>query len=310
MTNKSLGLGGWTYGPRQWTGEEDSHLLGAMEMALECGITHFDTATNYGDGYSERLIGRFLTAVPGRRDCIFLASKANPDEISAKSMLKAIDNSRSRMRVDTIDLYYIHWPQFNKDLRPWIEGLETARKQGKIRFVGVSNFSITQMEQVSKAGRIDAHQLAYNLLWRFNERDLIPFCANHNIKVITYASLAHGILAGQYDRHLNIPEGDQRSNILLFRPDVWPIIFKTVSEMKAVADRMHRSLTHLALGWLLSRRDITTVLVGARNPEQVEFNAKSTKEDVPVEVLDELNAISKRAMQQIPQEGNLYNYYP
>jgi aryl-alcohol dehydrogenase-like predicted oxidoreductase len=149
-THARLGFGGWSFGPRQWTGQEDANLLGAMETALEKGITHFDTAADYGDGYSEQLIGRFMAADPARRDRIFLASKANLDDITAQSMIAAIDASRARLQTDMIDLFYIHWPRTGQDMRPVMEGLETARQRGKIRAVGVSNFSVEQMDHISE----------------------------------------------------------------------------------------------------------------------------------------------------------------
>jgi aryl-alcohol dehydrogenase-like predicted oxidoreductase len=305
-----LGFGGWTFGPNQWTGQEDANLLSAMQSAMDNGITHFDTASDYGDGYSERLIGRFIAANPGQRDRLFIASKFTCDEMTAQSMLDAVDASLARLQTDWIDLYYIHWPRTGKDLRPWMEGLETARQRGKIRAIGVSNFSVAQMEQVSEVGRIDAHQLLYNLLWRFNERDLIPYCREHGIAIVTYSSIAHGILAGRYPRDLELPPGDQRRTILMFRQDVWPHVYEAVEEFKAVAGRAGRPLLHLAIRWLLHKRGVACVLVGARDARQAAYNAQVLEGDVPDSVFDELTAISDRVIPLIPDVGNPYNYYP
>jgi myo-inositol catabolism protein IolS len=305
-----LGLGGTTFGPHQWSGQEDANLLAAMETSLEHGITHFDTAEGYGDGYSEHLIGRFMAAQPSRRSRLFLASKANVDEISAQAMLKAVDGSLARLQTDMIDLYYIHWPRTGQDLRPWMEGLETARQQGKIRAIGVSNFSVEQMEQIAQVGRIDAHQLNYSLLWRFAERDLIPYCAAHQIAVVTYASLAHGILAGKFARDVTFPEGDQRRSILLFREDVWPAMYEATEAFKATAERSGRSLIHLAIRWLLHQRAVTAVLVGARSAQQALANAQALDGTIPASVFDELTTISDHAQRAIPDEGNPYGYHP
>ena len=305
-----LGFGGWTFGADQWSGQEDANLLAAMASALENGITHFDTASGYGDGYSERLIGRFMAADSSRREQMFIASKANLDEISAQAMLDSIDGSRARLQTDVIDLYYIHWPRAGKDLRPLMEGLETARQQGKIRAVGVSNFSLAQMEQVGEVGRIDAHQFAYNLLWRFSERDLIPYCAAHEIAVVTYSSLAHGILSGRFPRQPNIPEGDQRRDVVLFDEAVWGEVYQAVEAFKAVAERSGRPLIHLALRWLLHERGVTTVLGGARNAEQAAFNAQALTGEIADWVFAELTAISDRVMPFIPDVDNPYDYHP
>jgi myo-inositol catabolism protein IolS len=305
-----LGMGGSFYGTNQWSGREDDNFLAAMETALENGITHFDTATGYGDGYSEKLIGRFMAADASRRERIFLASKTNPEEITAQSILNDIDASLARLKTDVIDLYYIHWPKTGKDLRPWMEGLETARQQGKISAVGVSNFSIEQMEQISEVGRIDAHQLGYNLLWRFDEQGLIPYCAENQIAVVVYSALAHGILSGKYPRLLEFAPGDQRWTITLFRDDVWENIYDDVQALKAVAERAGRSLSHLAIRWLLHQPGVTCVLVSAKNTRQAAENARALEDDISDEVFAALTAISDRAMSRIPDEGNPFGHHP
>ena len=305
-----LGLGTWSFGANQWSGQEDANLLGAMEAALDHGITHFDSATDYGDGYSERLIGRFLAADPRRRERLFLATKANLDELTSQRMLAAIDDSRARLQTDMIDLYYIHWPRTGQDMRPVMEGLELARQQGKIKAIGVSNFSVEQMMQVAEVGRIDAHQLGYNLVWRFSERDLIPYCIANDIAIVTYSSIAHGILAGRFTRQLNLPPGDQRHGILLFREDVWPFVYEGVEQFKRVAQEAGVHLIHLAIRWLLHQPGITTVLVGARNASQAEFNAQALQCEIPASVFDELSRISDSVMQNIPDEGNPFGYHP
>ena len=309
-THSPLALGCWSFGPQQWTGQEDTNLLGAMLAAEDRGITHFDTASGYGDGYSETLIGRFIGGSEERRRRLFIASKADPDDMSAQSMVAAIDASRAHLQTDVIDLYYIHWPRSGTDMRPAMEGLETARQRGIIGAVGVSNFSVEQMEQVSEAGRIDAHQLNYNLFWRYSEQEIIPYCAAHGIAVVTYSSLAHGILSGKFPREPYLPEGDQRREILLFQGDVWPHVYQAAEELKARAVESGRPLIHLAIRWLLRQPAITSVLVGARNRQQVEHNAAALEGDAPDWVIDRMTAISDRTLKHIPNRGNVYGYYP
>lgn len=303
-----LGLGCWSFGPDQWSGKEDANLLAAMDAALRCGITHFDTAADYGDGYSERLIGRFLAS--GKRDRVFLASKANIDEMDARHMLEQVEASRARLQTDTIDLFYIHWPRTGQDMRPVMEGLETARHRGLIGAIGVSNFSVEQMEQVSEAGHIDAHQVNYNLFWRYREQDIIPYCVDHRIAIVTYSSAAHGILSGRFSRHLNLREGDQRRDILLFREDVWPYVYSAVEELKALAAEIGRPLIHLGIRWVLHQPGVTSVLVGARNAQQVEQNAAALERNIPDWVFERMTAISDEALKHIPPVGNVYGYYP
>ena len=305
-----LGMGCSFYGLSDWYGPEAQVLLDAMTVALEQGITHFDTAEGYGGGESEKLIGRFMAEDKTRRDKMFLASKANVNEMSQQAMLDAIDHSLKRLQTDVIDLYYIHWPRTGKDLRPLMEGLEIARARGKIRAVGVSNFSVEQMRQVAEVGTIDAHQLGYNLLWRFPERDVLPYCAENGIAVVVYSALAHGILSGKYARELAFNPGDQRWRILLFREDVWPQVYAAVEQFKDVAHRADCSLTHLALRWLLAQSSVTAVLVSAKNPAQAQANAQMLTVDIPSGALAELEQLSLTAARHIPDEGNPFGYHP
>lgn len=306
-THAPLALGCWTFGPNQWNGKEDTNLLAAMETSLENGISHFDTAADYGSGYSEQLIGKFLQ---GRRDAVFLATKANVSEMSAAAMVARVRESLERLQTDMIDLFYIHWPRKGKDLRPLMEGLETARQQGLIRAIGVSNFSVEQMRQLEEVGTINAHQLCYNLFWRFPERDIIPYCQQHNIAVVTYSSIAHGILGGKFTRELNFKPGDGREKILLFKPEVWSHVYAGVEQIKTLAHEIDRPLTHLAIRWVLAQPGITSSLVGARDAAQAHQNAEALAGAIPPNIFDQITAISDQVVKHVPDDGNVYGYYP
>lgn len=302
-----LALGGWVFGEDSWEGEKRDTLQATMEQALASNMRHFDTASDYGSGASERLIGQFLSA---RRDQVFLASKANVDEMDADLMLAKVENSLSRLRTDVIDLYYIHWPRQGQDMRPLMEGLERARAQGKIRAIGVSNFSVAQMKQISEVGRIDAHQLCYNLFWRVAEEEIIPYCRRHKIAVVTYSSIAQGVLTGKFPRHPRFEEGDQRANTVHFEATVWPHIYEAVQELKALAMEIDRPLTHLAIRWVLRQPDINTAIVGAKNSAQVEHNVAALSGDIPDPVFERMSEISDKVIALMPKTGNMYRYYP
>jgi len=225
-------------------------------------------------------------------------------------MLGQVESSLSRLQTDFIDLYYIHWPRSGLDIRPALEGLEQARAQGKIRAVGVSNFSVEQMQQVQEVGTLDAYQIGYNLLWRYPEAQVIPFCIEHQIAVVTYSSLAHGILTGKFARDPGLRAADQRHSILPFRADIWPYVYEGVEQMKALAAEINRPLTHLAIRWLLNRRGVTAVLIGGRNRQQAEQSATALAGTIPNNVFDRLTDISDAIMLHVPDAGNLFNYYP
>ncbi|WP_319520444.1 aldo/keto reductase [uncultured Martelella sp.] len=299
-----MGFGGSWYIPYSAANDRVQPLTEALDAAYEAGIRHFDTAGGYGDGRSEEILGAFLAS---RRDQVFLASKADPSETSATAMGAAVDDSLRRLGTDFIDLYYIHWPRSDKDLRPLMQALETARQQGKIGAIGVSNFSVEQMRQVQEAGRIDVHQLGYNLLWRKAEADLIPYCANNDIDVVTYSTLAHGILTGKFGATPDLAPGDQRNRILPFRPDLWPAVYAGVEKMKALAAEVGRPLMHLAIRWTLQRPGIAAVVAGARNRHQAEQNVEALTGEIPVDIFKRMTAISDEIAAQMPDQNNLFN---
>lgn len=298
-----MALGGSVYAPEAG----DAERLGAMEAAYEGGIRHFDTAASYGNGHQEELLGRFLL---GRRESVFVASKAHGDDLSAAAMLTAVEASLRRLRLDYIDLYYVHWPRSGRDMRPTMEGLEQARRQGKIGAIGVSNFTVAQMQQVSQAGRIDAHQLGYNLLWRFAERDVIPYCVANGISVIAYSALAHGILTGKFGATPKIAAGDQRHTILPFQPAVWPHVHAGVETMKQVAADLDIPLAALAVRWSLGRAGIHSVVVGARDGAQAAANLGLLTLPIPADAFPRLTAISDDLARHMPDAGNLFGYFP
>ncbi len=215
-----------------------------MGAALDQGIDHFDTATGYGDGASEKLVGRILH---GRRERVFLATKAGIQDENPQTMLNSVRRSLSRLNTDYIDLYYIHWPRSDMDIRPAMEGLELARAQGLARAVGVSNFSAADMAHVSQVGRIDANQIPHSLLWRSPENDTIPYCREHGIGVITYGTIGYGILTGKFERKLSFQPDDQRNTILFFQEPTWGAIHAALEQMKAVAREVQRPLLHLVI---------------------------------------------------------------
>lgn len=298
-----VGFGGSWFVPYSSPSEEDANLLSAMAAAYEGGVTHFDTGATYGAGHSEELYGEFLK---GRRDKVFVASKYDPPESTAEAMYAMIGQSLKRLRIDKIDLYYIHWPRTGRDMRPVMEGLQRARDEGKVGAVGVSNFSVAEMAQVAEVARIDAHQMGYNLLWRYPEDDIIPYCRDNDIAVVTYSTLAHGILTGKFGRDPGLREGDQRHRILPFRADIWPHVYEGIEKMKAIAAEVGRPLAHLALRWTQAQPGVALTIIGGRNGEQVRDTLPALEGEIPADALARLTAISDEIMQHVPHADNLF----
>jgi len=303
----ALGLGCWVFGGAQWGGQEDDDSRRAMQAAYDAGLNHFDTAAGYGRGHSETVVGEF---VQGKREDIYLATKFFPSEQTAAYALQQLDLSLERLQTDYVDLYYIHWPITGQDLRPVMEGLEQARAQGKLKAIGVSNFNPEQMAQVSEVGTIDAHQLCYNLFWRYAEREIIPYCVAHDIAVVTYSSIAQGILTGKFPRAPQFREGDQRGGTVFFAPEVWPHVYAGVEQLKALSAECGRSLTHLAIRWVLAQPGIASVLVGAREDVQLQENAAALEGDIAPEVFARMAEISEEVVSHLPDVTNIFRFNP
>ncbi len=300
-----LGLGCWVFGGVNWGVQSDNDSLDAIKAGYDKGITHFDTAQSYGKGHSEELLGR---ALKGVREKVFIASKMM---FTQKEKVEAsISASLKRLRTDYIDLFYIHWPKKNADLEAMMEGMVRAREKGLIRGIGVSNFSIEQMERLLKVGQIDANQFCYNLLWRWPEHNLIPFCIQNGISIVTYSSIAQGILTGKFGKEIEFSSGDHRKDTVLFEKELWPVVYDGVERLKEIAALSGRSLLDLAIRWILARQGVSTVLVGARNSSQVQLNVKSLDGQIDDKILDELTQASNLIMKTIPDTGNIFRWYP
>lgn len=302
-----MGLGCWPLGGDQWgPGANDGSSIKTIEAAYDVGINHFDTAQAYGRGHGEELVGKALKSV---RDEVLIATKVfytQKEKVEA-----AVMASLKRLQTDWIDLMYIHWPKKGGDLSGMMEALEDFRLKKIIRSIGVSNFSVENMREVMKSGSIDFCQLGYNILWRREERETIPFCVENGIKIITYSSLAEGILTGKFGKELDFPADDHRKYTVLFDKNVWPKIYETVEKLKAVVAPSKIPLAHCAIQWLLAREGVVSVLAGARSPEQVRSNVGALETRTGMgQLLDQLTEISDRLAPDIPDERNIFKWNP
>ena len=305
-----LVLGGSYFDPGQFAGEKRRELLRTMQRALELGVNHFDTAAGYAAGESERVLGEFVRTCGAPRESVFVATKSAVDEMEAPLMHAEVDQSLKRLGLEYIDLFYIHWPRRGKDPRPLMEGLVDAKRRGKIRAIGVSNFSVEQMTAVREVGPLDAHQMGYNLFWRKPEREIIPYCRENGIAVVTYSSIAQGIMTGKFGPTLEFPPGDPRANIVFFGDDVWPHVYDAVERLKPLAAETGRTLVELGIRWVIAQSGVTAAVVGARNEQQVRANVAALEGDIPDDVFDRMTAISDAVQPFFPDIPNMYNYLP
>ncbi len=282
-----IGLGTWQFGASYWgwgreLGEEDA--ISIIREAVDLGINFIDTAEIYGWGRSERIVGRALRSID--REEVVIATKVFPYRVTVSGVLKALRNSLRRLNTGYVDLYQIHWPSPIFPLKGAMRALERELEEGRIRAIGVSNFSLKQMEEArSYLQRHDlaSNQIEYNLLKRDPERDLIPHCRREGITIIAYSPLAQGLLTGKYGPG-RMPKGIQR------RLNIWHLYgridWSVVERLKELAARKGGGTTpaQLALAWVI-REEGVVAIPGAKSLEQLRSNAKAAEIELGEEEL-------------------------
>jgi aryl-alcohol dehydrogenase-like predicted oxidoreductase len=264
-----IALGCWPMGAGYWGKADDEISIRTLHKALEVGINYFDTAPAYGHGHSEEVVGKGLV---GRREDVVISTKvgAAPDRIRS-----SLDTSLERLQTDYADVCFVHWPRRTEPLANTMEVLEELRDEGRIRAIGVSNFTVEMMEIASNYATVDAVQPPYNLIWRFIEEDVLPYSRAHDIGVVTYSSLAQGLLTGTLGLNTTLPGDDMRPRSILWQSENYGKCLYTTERLRPVAEELDVSLAQLALRWLASQPGVTTTLVGAREPEEIADAAKA-----------------------------------
>ncbi|MCP4395924.1 MAG: aldo/keto reductase [bacterium] len=301
-----VGFGGSLYASFD-QGDVLYNFKAAIQSAFDAGINHFDTAQSYGDGQSEHIFGECLGH--WEREQFILASKMLLKKSKAET-IEGVKTSLQNLASEYLDVFYIHWPSGDTDPQPMMEGLEECRQRGLLKGIGVSNFSVEQLEAAQKAGTVDVVQLCYNLLWRKHEEDLIPYCLENGIGIFSYSSLAQGILTGKYPQDYVPGNDDARQQSVFFRPDAWPLVHEGVSKMQRVAHESGATLVELAIQWILHQKSILSAIVGARSPGQILRHIKAASGSVDDSILDSLTHISDDLKKKIPDTGNIFQHYP
>jgi aryl-alcohol dehydrogenase-like predicted oxidoreductase len=283
-----VAAGGWQAGREDWAGIDDAESVAAYRAAFDGGVTTFDTAEEYGDGHSERLLRE---ALGSRRDETVIASKVSWRHLSARGVALACDRSLANLGTDRIDLYLVHWPagSFGSDPVPLDEtigALTGLQQAGKVRSIGVSNFSRAQLEHATQLARIDAVQVPYSLFWRQAERELLPFARSRSITVMAYSPLAQGLLAGRFGPDEALVPGDNRADNKLFRDRRRALAHAASTRLGGLAEAYGLTTAQLALSWLVARPGLMAV-VGSRTAGQAVENAAAGSVTVPAAVLAE-----------------------
>ncbi len=302
-------FGGWQSGKDMWVGVEDEETIAAHRAAFDAGVTTFDTAEAYGKGHSERILGR---ALGDKRDQIVIATKVFADHLKRDQVVEACERSLQNLGTDRIDLYQIHWPagSFGSDKVPIEEtmgALGELKQQGKIRAVGVSNFSRAQLEEAARCGRIDSLQPPYSLFWRQVEQDAGPYCVQNKISILAYSPLAQGLLTGKFARGHVFDESDNRSANKLFRGETFDQALRALDRLRPLADKYGVSLGELSLAWLIAQPQ-TSAIVGARNAAQAAQNAAAGDVEIDPEDLEAIDEIGRTVTDRLDNNPLMWNW--
>lgn len=296
-------MGTWQAGKVMWTGIDDNEISRAIRAAYEAGITTFDTATVYGNGHSERMLGEALRDV---RDRVVIATKVFAHSLAYDKVFKACHKSLKDLGADYIDLYQIHWPAgaFGSKKVPIEEtmsALNKLKEEGKIRAVGVSNFSRDQLKAASEFGRIDSLQPPYSLFWRQVETDAMPYCLENDIAVMAYSPMAQGLLTGKFGSDHAFEKGDHRAKNKLFQPDNYERVQAALKQLRPIAENRGITPGQLALAWITSRPNACAI-AGARNAEQSVQNAEAGDLALTEAELAEMEAISRAVTDHLDED--------
>ena len=303
-------VGTWQAGKRWWVGIEDTDSVQAIRAAFEGGMTTIDTAEVYGDGHSERIVAQALADV--RKGAVY-ASKVFATHLKYDEVLAACDRSLKNLQTDYLDLYQIHWPSGSWDtkivpIEETMQALNKLKEDGKIRAIGVSNFSRAQLEEAAQFGRIDSLQPPYSLFWRQAEKELVPYCIEHQISILAYSSLAQGLLTGKFGADHQFEEGDHRSKNRLFsQPENYRRVQEALTQLRPIADQLNCTLGQLALAWLIAQPQ-THAIVGARNVEQAIANPQAADVILSLEDIQEIDRIGRTVTDALDDRSVMWDF--
>jgi len=272
-----VALGTWAMGGWMWGGTDERESVKTIWAALDQGINLIDTAPAYGSGVSEKLVGKAISAA-GLRSRAIIATKAGVEMRNGKAYRNAtrqrihseIDDSLRRLRTHYIDIYQVHWPDPRVPIEETAEAMRGLYDLGKIRAIGVSNFSVEQMERFRRVAPIHVLQPPYNLFERAIEAQILPYCRTNNIATFGYGALCRGLLSGRMQTDTTFDGDDLRRTDPKFQPPRFAQYLAAVRELDQLArDRFNRRVIQLAVRWMLDR-GISAALWGGRHPEQLE----------------------------------------
>ena len=330
-------VGGFNWGP-----QDESDSIAALRAAREAGVTFFDTAEAYGDGYSEQLVGK---ALGGVRDEIVIASKVSPDHYAPDALRAACERSLRNLATDRIDLYQLHWPHREIPVAETLGVLEQLKAEGKIRAFGVSNFGRPDLAGcLATRHRVASNQLAYSLLFRAIEFEILPLCVQEGISVLCYSPMLQGLLTGKFASADDVPLdrartrhfSREREHTRHGEPGAEAETFAAIAEIRRIAEGLGEPMARVALAWLLAQKGVAAaeaaearlrpqtgerparntssdaggspaaVIAGGRSPEQARANAQAADLVLPQDAIARLSAATDTLKRKLGPNADMW----
>jgi len=303
----TVGLGTFAIGGTGWAAswgpQDDNDSIATILRSLDQGINWIDTAAIYGLGHAEKIVGKALRGMSQKpiisTKCGLLGGEKGDIifRLKKESIRAEVEDSLRRLNIDVIDLYHVHWPIPDEDIEEAWETIAKLIKEGKVRYAAASNFNIDQLKRVHAIHPVAALQNPYNMIERGLETELMDYCRQNDIGIVVWGPIAHGLLSGRFNQErlkkLNKEDSFRRNVSDFFKEPQVSLNIELAEKLRPIAERNGRTVTQLAIAWVLRRSEVTSAIVGARKPSQIEETAGAgywelSKEDVAV--IDELLA--------------------
>lgn len=301
-----LGIGAWAMGGANWafawSAQDDNDSIRAIHAALDAGLNWIDTAPVYGLGHSEEVVARALQSYGGKRPYVFTKCGRNWTEerqiiklLKGDALRQECENSLRRLQVEVIDLYQIHWPEPDEDVEEAWATLAQLQEEGKVRWIGVSNFNVSQLQRARSIAPVTSLQPPYSLMRREVAPEILPYALEHNIGVLVYSPMGSGMLTGAMTRErvVNLPEDDWRKRSPHFQEPLLTRNLQLAAKLIEIAARHGRNAGETAIAWALHHPAVTGAIVGVRTPEQVQGISGAMEFRLNAEELNEIERLSQ-----------------
>ena len=307
-------LGCMTFtGDSNWGPQDEKDSIETVRAAYDAGITFYDTAEGYADGMTETLLGKALGA---DRKRVMIASKVSASNLTKEKLIASCEASLKRLGTDYLDLYQIHWPSREIPIEETMDALMRLKEQGKIREIGVSNYGVLDLDTIIAYNVVVSNQLAYNMLFRGIEYSVLPKCMENGIGVLTYSSLAQGLLSGKYKTADDFPVGRARTKIFSKNREgtrhgldgCEELAFAAIDQIRSICADIGEDMADVALAWSLAQPGITSVIAGGRTAAQALQNAKGADITLTPDVLSALSKATDAVKAHLGDDADPWSF--